>query len=49
MASQVKESTVEQAAVDWFAGLGYQVFYGPTTGKIYVPDMGGDSVLVFQG
>ncbi len=29
MASQVTESTLEQAELDSFAGLGYEVFYGP--------------------
>ena len=29
MNPSITESTVEQAALDWFAGLGYEVFYGP--------------------
>ncbi len=28
MTRSITESTVEQAALDWFAGLGYEVFYG---------------------
>jgi type I restriction enzyme, R subunit len=29
MRSNFNESTVEQAALEWFADLGYQTLYGP--------------------
>ncbi|MHC4276839.1 MAG: hypothetical protein ACYSWY_08050 [Planctomycetota bacterium] len=29
MSTSISEDTIEQAALDWFEGLGYAVLYGP--------------------